>query len=212
MAVISVPSPTGFGREPPLECYAPCLSFHPHTKSKLGSSFVWPGHSHVHMLARHRPVKGVTLTGLPDSVRCDILSHLALNFRNIYNAHPGGPLIRARERRLTRASARVERRRPWRRRPEGVRRMRQTGAQGDGCLSSGLKRRPPDGASEKRRCFGPRYGTGRNKASEALIALRNCRRLDQHRRFHEQAQCTDQQSEHSSFLVTMHSQNQRVSL
>jgi hypothetical protein len=42
--------------------------------------FVWPGHSYVHVFARHRRVKGVTLTRLPDleqsrsSIRCAILT------------------------------------------------------------------------------------------------------------------------------------------
>jgi hypothetical protein len=41
----------------------------------------------THALARHRPVKGVTLTGLPDlargrnSIRCDILSQFVLDSR-----------------------------------------------------------------------------------------------------------------------------------
>jgi len=49
-----------------------------------------PGRSYFLVLARHRLVKGVTLTSLADSVRCDFLSQLALESRSTdYISFPG---------------------------------------------------------------------------------------------------------------------------
>jgi len=67
----------------------------------------WSGRSGVRTLARHRPVKGVTLTGLPDlgrglsSIRCHIRVAICARIWRRRSHAPWRPLSLARQRRAS---------------------------------------------------------------------------------------------------------------